>query len=386
MNRKRASSTLELEGPSRKEGKAAAAKHYAVNKHLLAGLGGGWANMPPFAGDEDRLYRWIAEPALWARVVLDTCESRVQQRLVQLHAALHDGLDASGFICWRTLPPVQPPTSVTMKLPGVPAVRTQLPRVTIRQHKMTPSIRFGEGWESRSQYGPPPEGATPPWLRSAHRLVRQAEFNFLGAPMAVVDDSWATDRFSRPDAVLHALCEMGPGGGSDSSSGRGGGGRGGRRGGGGGGGNGGSSGGGSGGSTVAAAMIETPFPAERLLRSLVNAGKEDDVLYIDVIVADRYGAAYRLLCDIIAARQALQPERRLVVVLMAVVSSDVISRYARWGFSYGGVIGTGDGGPPPLVIDRIDRLHKELSRFEAAMARPTAPSPCSVVEEPLPLR
>ena len=48
------------------------------------------------------------------------------------------------------------------------------------------------------------------------------------------------------------------------------------------------------------------------------------MLYIDAIVADRYGAAYRLLCDIVAARRAKHPERRLVVVLMAVVSSDVL--------------------------------------------------------------
>ena len=55
--------------------------------------------------------------------------------------------------------------------------------------------------------------------------------------------------------------------------------------------------------TVAAVIVETPFPAERLLRSLVNAGKDDEVLYIDVIVADRYGAAYRLLKHHRARRQ-----------------------------------------------------------------------------------
>ena len=134
--------------------------------------------------------------------------------------------------------------------------------------------------------------------------------------------------------------------------------------------------------TVAAVIVETPFPAERLLRSLVNAGKDDEVLYIDVIVADRYGAAYRLLCDIIAQRQARHPDRRLVVVLMAVVSSDVLGRYARWGFSYGGVLPSLDGSVrPPVLVDRIDQLHKEIGRFEAAMARPAAPSPCSVVDD-----
>ena len=53
---------------SHEEGDEEAAQkpiHYSVNKHLLATLGGGWVNMPPFAGDEDKLYRWMAEPALW---------------------------------------------------------------------------------------------------------------------------------------------------------------------------------------------------------------------------------------------------------------------------------------------------------------------------------
>ena len=37
--------------------------HYHVNKQILASLGGGWENTPPFSGDEDKLYRWMAEPA-----------------------------------------------------------------------------------------------------------------------------------------------------------------------------------------------------------------------------------------------------------------------------------------------------------------------------------
>ena len=138
---------------------------------------------------------------------------------------------------------------------------------------------------------------------------------------------------------------------------------------------------GGGAARVVAAALETPFPAERLLRSLVAAGKDDDVLYIDAIVADRYGAAYRLLCDMAAERQSRHPERRLVIVLMAVVSSDVVGRYKRWGFSYGGVVGgQGDGEHGPLLVDRLDRLQTELQHFESAMTCSTeTPSPISVV-------
>ena len=147
------------------------------------------------------------------------------------------------------------------------------------------------------------------------------------------------------------------------------------------GGGGGSSPGSSSRDAVAAAIVETPFPAERLLRSLVNAGKDDELLYIDAIVADRYGAAYRLLCDLVAERRALHPERRLVVVLMSVVSSDCLSRYARWGFSYGGLVGSGSDDKVPLLVDRIDRLLYELKRFEASISKAHAPSPCSVVDD-----
>ena len=85
----------------------------------------------------------------------------------------------------------------------------------------------------------------------------------------------------------------------------------------------------------------------------------------------------------VAERQARNPDRRLVVVLMAVVSSDVLGRYARWGFSYGGVVPAADGeSSPPLLVDRIDKLHTELKHFEQAMTRPApAPSPTSVVNE-----
>ena len=117
--------------------------------------------------------------------------------------------------------------------------------------------------------------------------------------------------------------------------------------------------------TVAAALC-TPFPAERQLRAMTNAAKDAEILYIDVICAARYGAAYRLLCDIIAEKRGAQPPRPLLVVMMAVASSDVLKRYARWGFSYGGVIG-GAPGEPGIFVNRLDQLSKELARFEDAM-------------------
>ena len=340
-------------------------KTYAITPRQLVTLGGGWEGLPPFSGDEDRLYRWLAEPALWARIVMKDLEPRMQQRLVQLHAAIHDGLDASGYVCWRTLPALQSGLRVTFKATGLGDTVAELPRVTVRQQQFTPSSRFGEGWEARSFAGPPPSAAaTPAWLRGARRLVQEATFNFLGAPMPVVDEAWATDRFGRQDAVIHALCEAGPSSTSTSSPAQSP-----KR--------GGSSG------AVAAAIIETPFPAERLLRSLVNAGKDDEVLYIDAIVADRYGAGYRLLCDLVAARRARHPDRRLIVVLMSVVSSDVLMRYSRWGFSYGGIVGSCDNAPP-ILVDRIDQLHAELQRFESSVTKtPYAPSPCSVVDDAL---
>ena len=52
--------------------------------------------------------------------------------------------------------------------------------------------------------------------------------------------------------------------------------------------------------------------------------------------------------------------------MMAVASSDVLKRYARWGFSYGGVIG-GAPGEPGIFVNRLDQLSKELARFEDAM-------------------
>jgi len=353
-------------------------KTYSVTPRQLVMLGGAWEGVPPFAGDEDRLYRWLAEPALWARLVMNDLEPRMQQRLVQLHAGVHDGLDASGCVCWRTRPALQPGLRVTLRASGVPGMSAELPRVTFRQQQFIMSSRFAEGWEARSFAGPPPSvTATPGWLRNARQLVQHATFNFLGAPMPVVDEAWSADRFNRQDAVVHALCDVGgstgtgshgtgsPGkrgisGATSSSSG--------------------SGAGCASASTVAATIVETPFPAERLLRSLVNAGKDDEILYIDAIVADRYGAAYSLLCLLVAERRARHPERRLVVVLMSVVSSDVLGRYARWGFSYGGLVGSGDNAPAVLV-DRIDKLQHEMKRFEASIAKPHAPSPCSIFDD-----
>ena len=112
MNRKRREPEQDEKRSHKKQQVAgsqskSATKHLLVHKHLLAGLGGGWANAPPFSGDEDRLYRWIAEPALWARIVYGNLEPKLQQRLVQLHAALHTA-STPGFVCWRTLQPIKP--------------------------------------------------------------------------------------------------------------------------------------------------------------------------------------------------------------------------------------------------------------------------------------
>jgi hypothetical protein len=199
------------------------------------------------------------------------------------------------------------------------------------------STRFNDGWVLQSNKGPPGELSTAAaWLRNACTLIQEVTFPFMGSRMPVVDGGWVEDRFTRADATIYALCE-GEGADGDRDV------------------------------TVAAALC-TPFPAERLLRGLINADKDAEIVYIDVICAARYGAAYRLLCDIIAEKRRAQPPRPLVVVMMAVASSDVLRRYARWGFSYGGVIG-GAPGQPPKSINQLDRLYKELARFEEAMLR-----------------
>ena len=439
----------------------------AISQQFLASLGGAWANTPPFCGDEDRLYRWMAEPALWARLIMGDVEPRTQQRLIGLHAALHDGLDASGFMLWRTLPPIADQgLTITLRSAACHSRHSvQLPKVTIKQAKLAPSSRFGSGWGLRSYTVKPSAPLDAPgWLEDARRILQESTFPFLGQAMPVIDAAWAADRFSRTDAITHALVETeegeegGDAGAAAASSSsatanskgkqpaasrtytaetekeraqrlerearnakrappepppK-------KKGGGkkkeaaaaasspssstasaastsAGGGNGKGKGKGKGAKQeeppppprprVVAAALETPFPEARLLRSLVAAGKDDEVLYIDAIVAERYGAAYRLLCDIVAARQAQHPDRRLIIILMAVVSSDVLGRYKRWGFSYGGVVSQGEyagySAGVPLCVDRLDRLHEELQRFEAAITRPSipAPSPTSVVDD-----
>ena len=52
-------------------------------------------------------------------------------------------------------------------------------------------------------------------------------------------------------------------------------------------------------------------------------------------------------------------------------------RYARWGFTYGG-IGT-DG---VHVVNGIAHLHAELCRFEASISRGPDPSPLSASRQP----
>ena len=154
--------------------------------------------------------------------------------------------------------------------------------------------------------------------------------------MPVVDGGWVEDRYTRSDATIYALCEGGGSHGHTDAT------------------------------VVVAAALCTPFPAERLLRALVNADKDAEIVYIDVICAARYGAAYRLLCDIITDKRRAQPPRPLVVVMMSVASSDVLKRYARWGFAYGGVIG-GAPGESSISVNRLDQLYTELGRFEDAM-------------------
>ena len=87
----------------------------------LNSLGGPWVGAPAFSGSEEALYRWVAEPALWARIVMGDIEEspRIQQRLGQLHAAMHDALDASGFILWRSFPPIDKRLTVTLRQKGV---------------------------------------------------------------------------------------------------------------------------------------------------------------------------------------------------------------------------------------------------------------------------
>jgi hypothetical protein len=115
---------------------------------------------------------------------------------------------------------------------------------------------------------------------------------------------------------------------------------------------------------VLAAALSTIYPAERLLRSIMLAEKEAQIFYVDMICAAEKGAAYRLLCDLVERKRAACPEQRLIVVLTAVVSSQVLGSYERWGFTYGGLVDLGNS-QPPLVANWLPQLRVELGRFEA---------------------
>uniref|UniRef100_A0A6U8R6R9 Uncharacterized protein n=1 Tax=Emiliania huxleyi TaxID=2903 RepID=A0A6U8R6R9_EMIHU len=368
-NRRDEGGSTPKEGHSKKKG--AEKKHFRVPKAGLEALGGEWASLDPFEGNENELYEWISDPALWARVVLGDIDrpssrppsrasmggngdggngigddtsaahgrsnghgdrrsssSRSQQRLGQLHAGFREALDADGFVLWRSFPPLGP-SHLTLRQAGLPLSRLELCRFSIAAQKLTPSSRFGSGWEVRSF--PAAAVDSPPWADAARQVIARATFPFMGSTLQLVDQDWMTSRFQREDALLHALCE------GDGPS-----------------------------SRVVAAALSTPFPAERLLRSMLLSEHSDEVLYIDAIVATQRGAAYRLLHDLIVERRSAHPDRRLVVVLMAVCSSEVLACYARWRFCYGGILA---GGPDDSrrVANRLHRLQIELARFEAAV-------------------
>mmetsp|Transcript_27801 Transcript_27801/g.88380 ORF Transcript_27801/g.88380 Transcript_27801/m.88380 type:complete len:407 (-) Transcript_27801:96-1316(-) len=368
-NRRDEGGSTPKEGHSKKKG--AEKKHFRVPKAGLEALGGEWASLDPFEGNENELYEWISDPALWARVVLGDIDrpssrppsrasmggngdggngngddtsaahgrsnghadrrsssSRSQQRLGQLHAGFREALDADGFVLWRSFPPLGP-SHLTLRQAGLPLSRLELCRFSIAAQKLTPSSRFGSGWEVRSF--PAAAVDSPPWADAARQVIARATFPFMGSTLQLVDQDWMNSRFQREDALLHALCE------GDGPS-----------------------------SRVVAAALSTPFPAERLLRSMLLSEHSDEVLYIDAIVATQRGAAYRLLHDLVLERRAAHPDRRLVVVLMAVCSSEVLACYARWRFCYGGILA---GGPDDSrrVANRLHRLQIELARFEAAV-------------------
>ena len=64
-------------------------KMYNIPPSGLTSLGGGWAGVPAFSGNEEQFYRWVSEPALWSRLVLTGLGGRTQHRLSQHHAAMH---------------------------------------------------------------------------------------------------------------------------------------------------------------------------------------------------------------------------------------------------------------------------------------------------------
>ena len=153
-----------------------------VHKSTLDELGGGWVGVPPFSGDEDRLYRWIAEPALWARVVLGDADPAAQRRIIQHHAALHDALDASGFVLWRSLPPSEKLPASSRFGPGW-AVRTLVGRSgSLRPlPALSAAIPATPARLAAAPLGLPP--GAPAWLGPAWALLRGATFTFMGEPM-----------------------------------------------------------------------------------------------------------------------------------------------------------------------------------------------------------
>ena len=348
---------------------------FAITAKTLKALGAGWKTVDPFAGDEDELYKWVSEPSLWWRFLIPDVDDRARRRFIQLHDTMLQARRAARPPPARAslaAPPAArpaPPPAAPSRPPPPPLPRrrrrpltpTRAPRQAsdahgfilwrdfpaltnrdeLKIHIPVPSSRFDDTWETRDYVGCAKDdddewvAGCPAWVKSAHELVRTCEFSSLGAACTVVDEPWAEDRFSREDATTYALCKCAPPAAAAAAPapaaarGKGGGGGGGRGGGRGGRGGGGSSGGGSSdGEQVMAAAVITPFAAERILRSLTNADRETEVLYFDVICAVQTGAAYRLFCDVVAARRRLYPERRLLVVLLSVVSSDVLSRCA----------------------------------------------------------
>eukprot|EP00962_Isochrysis_galbana_P041415 scaffold15214_cov129-Isochrysis_galbana.AAC.2 len=164
----------------RGEGEAAtepgSSRRFRVPHSGLEALGGEWAKLAPFEGDENELYGWISDPALWARVVLagldapcgaerpsrqasaaldgdddDDLEdgpagcgesapaqaerkvssSRAQLRLGQLHMGFREALDADGFVLWRSFPPLGP-SHLVLRQRGMPLRRLKLCRFTLK--------------------------------------------------------------------------------------------------------------------------------------------------------------------------------------------------------------------------------------------------------------
>ena len=175
--------------------------------------------------------------------------------------------------------------------------------------------------------------ASEQWVEPAWSILEAASFKFMNASMQMVDAPWLTKKRASSGARLHALAK------GDGAS-------------------------------LAAVALVSPLPAERSVRALARlagqSAKDAELLYIDAICASEPGAAYRLYCDLVADRRAQSPGKRLVVVLIAVVSSDVVRRYQRWGFRYGG------------EADATSTLCEELARFEHAFGASLSEPPSTL--------